>query len=1062
LPELTAPALKRTSQSLSGSLSPTLGTIYFLLFFLTNFITALSQSADYMIKSYSTDIGLAHPTVKWIARDSSGFLWIGTFDGLSRFDGNDFLTYRHTPDDPSSLPPNEARKIFVDKFNTVWILSSHVVRFDRSSEKFISYFNAEKGSPGTTGVLDISVDHDGLFCILRNDGLMCYNNKKDFFYHVSLKNRDGSEVNSPKTGLLSFDGDGNMWILSSIWLDFYKRTKARQAGYIHSGKYRINKDFFYPVSTVQPEYQIIRSQKETYLISNFGVFKLDSTRMEFIYQRIEDGNFTGCRSFICGNDKQAIYFYDAAKNKPVKISGNGALQLGTSFLEHDGSFWISGLDKNRNWIGIRHLIPLKTTFHHYFDKFNEEQTAVFAIFQDENQGFWIGTRSKEHIIHLDKDGNFDKATGFNKKINAAQTRSRLSDPNVRAIQKDRLGNLWFGFLRDYLFYIDRKSQEFIQFLPDKKRNSIIGNKTNNRQILLLNNNMLLIGGDAGMFMVNPEIPEVVKTYSLAQTNGGLYALFQDDQGSIWTGNGFSILRKFDQQLNPLDSVRLNDGLYNLEGIAGNADTLWIASMGGGLIRYITRTHAVKSYSTRDGLPHNYTYHLIPDANKNLWISTNEGLSLFNPRTEIFTNFSEIDGLRIKEFNADAGFRANDGELFFGGMGGFVGFYPDSVYKMRRASSGRLLFTDFSVSGIKREFSKPIYELDTIVLTKGDNNFQVTFAALDFNFPETIKYRYKLEGIENKWNLANSGNRHANYAGISYGRYRFLVETANESGNWSGRKVLVIMIPAFIYQTAGFNITIILLILLIIFMFLWMKYKQIRLENLRKRESLRMQALQSQLNPHFIFNALNSVSYLISHKPKETADQFVADFASLMRSFLNNSSKDFILLGAEIDSIKHYLDLEHLRIPEKFDYVIEYPEDLEIDGIEVVPSLVQPFVENAIWHGVGLLNNRKGSIVLRFSQSSPKFITCVVEDNGIGRVKAGRLKSSDYTKRQSKGVSLVHDRLNIINSMFKSNFQIITEDLCPGMDEPGTKVSIPIPVRSFQRKKRRYDTEYNNR
>ena len=470
---------------------------------------------------------------------------------------------------------------------------------------------------------------------------------------------------------------------------------------------------------------------------------------------------------------------------------------------------------------------------------------------------------------------------------------------VRAIREDALGNIWFGFLHDFLYYMPKNEQKFIQVFPDPNEIEFPVILNFNRQVLPLKDGNLMVGGDIGMMLINPVNCKIVRNFHFPFNYMGMYAAFQDEHDNIWIGNGGSILRKFDKALNFLDSVKFSNKYYNLECIAGDADTLWIASMGGGLIRYVTKNRSFKFYSTRQGLSNNYTYHILQDNQKNLWISTNEGLSVFNPRTEIFTNFSESDGLQIKEFNADAGFRADDGELFFGGMGGFTGFWPDSVYNMKMRASGRLLITNLSVSGMKKIFPKPVYQMDTIVLNQGDNNIQLTFACIEFNFPEKLNYRYRLDGVDDKWSMAKSDTRHANYAGLAPGWYRFVVEVADKKGNWSVQKKVMIHIPAYYYQTIWFKLTMAFLAVSLIALFLWMKYKQIRLDNLKKQKTLRMQSLQAQLNPHFIFNSLNSISYLFSNKPQEVADQYVADFASLMRSFLDNSSCDFILLSKEI-------------------------------------------------------------------------------------------------------------------------------------------------------------------
>lgn len=1038
-------------------ISSHLQLLFFILRFFLPIIFSLfnipvnAQQSDYLIKTYSVDNGLAHPAVKCIARDSSGFLWISTFDGLSRFDGNEFVTYRHSPDDSTSLPPNDIHTLCVGRDNTLWILSSNVVRYDRASEKFVSYLAPEKSSIPEKILFGMTSDKKGNIWVFRTNELLRYDKEHDAFIPVPVKDHNGRVFELLDPYLMNFDEKGTGWMITSDGVDCFNVVVVENIKKLelwHAAHYGLAKNDFQPAFPVPLEFNFTSSETATFLASNYGLFCLDTSKKTFlpILSIPEKKKFKGCRSFSWSDKKNTIHNYIASKNVLLTILQQDFLQLEASFFDLDGSFWFSGLDKSRNWTGLRHVILLSKAFHHYFEEVNQQKTAIFSIYHDMKKEFWVGVRSKEYIFHLTKDGKPDHIFPLSRMIDSIQTIQNLPATHVRAINVDRLGNLWFGFLHTFLFFLNGSGHDFNQFLPEKNRNLIIGNKIDNRQILSLKNGMLLIGGDIGMYLINPQNMKITRKYNFDKSNSGMYAVFQDEQGFIWTGNGRTILRKFDQDLNPLDSVRLSHDYYNLEGIAGNADTLWIASMGGGLIRYITKTRSGKFYSTRDGLSHNYTYHLFPDSHNNLWISTNEGLSAFNPRTEIFTNFSETDGLRVKEFNSDAGFRAADGELFFGGIGGFVGFYPDSIYKMKKEAIGRLLITNVNVSGIKKLFLYPVYEMDTIVLGLGENNLQLTFACLDFNFPEKINYRYKLEGIDNKWSMTKSNNRHANYAGLTPGWYRFVVEVADKTGNWSVQRALTINIPAYLYQTFWFKLSMIFLVFSLVALILWMKYKQIRLINLKRQETLRMQSLQAQLNPHFIFNSLNSISFLISSQPQEVADQYVADFATLMRGFLDNSSRDFIVLCEEIESIEHYLELEHLRLHDKFDYRIEYPPGLETEAIEVVPSLVQPFIENSIWHGVGLLRERKGTIVVRFVQTSPRFILCTVEDDGIGRVKADLLKSLDYRKRQSKGVRLVLDRIKIINLLYKTDYQVVIEDLVPGAEETGTKVTIPLPVR----------------
>lgn len=213
-----------------------------------------------------------------------------------------------------------------------------------------------------------------------------------------------------------------------------------------------------------------------------------------------------------------------------------------------------------------------------------------------------------------------------------------------------------------------------------------------------------------------------------------------------------------------------------------------------------------------------------------------------------------------------------------------------------------------------------------------------------------------------------------------------------------------------------------------------------------QQNLRLESLRGQLNPHFIYNSLNSINYFISKSDRENTNQYIADFARLMRAILNNSSADFIPLNKEIEAVSDYLKLENMRFSDKFDFEIEVNPDLEIENIEVAPTMLQPFIENSIWHGVRYLEGRKGSIVVRFGEIHEKFLLCTVEDDGIGRRLSSERKSIDQKKRRSRGISIIMDRIAILNLMNKSNCRILIEDLYPKREESGTKVIIELPVR----------------
>jgi sensor histidine kinase YesM len=200
-----------------------------------------------------------------------------------------------------------------------------------------------------------------------------------------------------------------------------------------------------------------------------------------------------------------------------------------------------------------------------------------------------------------------------------------------------------------------------------------------------------------------------------------------------------------------------------------------------------------------------------------------------------------------------------------------------------------------------------------------------------------------------------------------------------------------------------------------------------------------------MNPHFIFNSLNSINYFISNNDKLSANRYIADFSRLIRRILSNMGSDFVNFSEEISSIKDYLEIEHLRFGDKFEYEIDISGIEEPDPLMVFPGLIQPFIENAIWHGVRALDNRKGVIKLRLTLNGMDCIKCLVEDDGIGRKRSGEMKSH-FENHNSRGISIVMERLQIISKIRDRNYTLEITDLYPEESETGTRVEIDIPVK----------------
>jgi hypothetical protein len=520
-----------------------------------------------------------------------------------------------------------------------------------------------------------------------------------------------------------------------------------------------------------------------------------------------------------------------------------------------------------------------------------------------------------------------------------------------------------------------------------------------------------------------------------------------DENTWWIGINKSRLIHYDNNFNEIGRYTFGAGVFNIEDIVhGDNNDLWLAQLGGGLVHFDKTSEKYKIYTTADGLSNNTCYGMLKDEKGNLWISTNHGISRFNPKTGQFRNFGYEDGLKIDEFNSDNTYQAPDGEMFFAGMGGVVSFYPDSISDIVKDKvSWPLVLTDFKVSGITRYFSKAVYECDTVQLKKGDNNFQLSFACLDFRNAEKIKYRYRLLPQDGEFTHVDYRHRTINYSGLSPGTYQLEVEATNENGEWSSKKSLLIKIPKFYYQTIGFRLFIIGLFIVIFAYFIYSYNRRLRIKARQKQDELKLESLRGQMNPHFIFNSLNSINYFIAQNDRLSANRYIADFSRLVRSFLGNLSSEFIPFSKELEMLKDYLQLEHLRFGDKFEYELEIDPGIQADEIYVFPGMVQPFVENAIWHGVRGIEGRKGFVRISFS-FKVDYLQATIEDDGIGR-KLAEIRKNNLPGKISKGIGIVLERLKIANHLYKKNFRINITDLFPDREETGTVVKIDIPVKT---------------
>ncbi|MGH2645215.1 MAG: histidine kinase, partial [Chitinophagaceae bacterium] len=400
------------------------------------------------------------------------------------------------------------------------------------------------------------------------------------------------------------------------------------------------------------------------------------------------------------------------------------------------------------------------------------------------------------------------------------------------------------------------------------------------------------------------------------------------------------------------------------------------------------------------------------------------------------------GLQSDEFDEMSAYKNKDGMLFFGGIYGINKIDPSNI----RPDTLPVPVHVSDVEVLSAGMEKNIFPGDqhSFTFSYRENMLLFQFSALNFVSPQFDQYRYRLSGLNNQW--TNAGNRRSViYSEVPPGKYTFQVNAINEDGVWNKYpySVTIIINPPF-WKTLWFKLLVGLICLLILYGIYELRLNAIKKKGREKIEKaalnqkilqLEKMALQAQMNPHFIFNSLNSIkAYILSNKSEE-AIEYLNDFAALIRKILQNSKKEKIPLSEELDAIDHYVKLEERRLKKKIVLQININQDDLISDVLIPPLIIQPFIENAIWHGIRSKEG-DGEISITIHRENGVLLVTIT-DNGVGREKAKALRNGNF-KMQSMGVSITQERLSYFNKSTIENVEY--EDL---PDHQGTKVNLWI-------------------
>ncbi len=790
-------------------------TIILILTFVTN---ASAQT----IKFFSSDRDLSNSMITAIAQDRSGLVWIATEDGLNRFDGLNFVTYRNRQNDPGSLLSSFVRTLYVDKSGRLWVgCINGLMLFDADKNAFneiMLYRDTMRLRPHVTSIIENS--GGDIMVATSGQGLI-----------VVKKGQSTGHADMRLIPRLSSE------FLEFIYEDFYGRL------WIGTENQGLN---LYNPSTNELTLFKHQPTKEGSISSNYITSIMEDYRRNIFIGTVN----SGLNQFIETNNSFRV----------IPVSGASPYDMRVASLFAD--------DKNNLWVGtsgqglwrFNHQTETLQPHNIASTRFDVDKSKIHAITKDHEGNLWLGVFLKGVIFIPGKTNNFNTIT-----YQQFSERS-IGSGCITAIAQDPSGLMWVGTDTDGIYQIDHLRNQISNFqINSRLRESLPVSVTS----LMFDQKGILWAGTSldGFFSFNPKTGESrffknQPDNDNSLSNNKVQCISQDRQGNLWIGTSGGGLNKFDpatglftrfkhdpNNSNTLCNNWVNNVFCDSEGLiwigtynrvsvynpktgtfgmlgTGNgmlpnnivyfinedsAGNIWFGT-NHGLARHNKQTNSSEFFSKDQGLTNNVITAFLEDNNKQLWISTHQGISCLSIVDGSVVNYFVHDGLQGNEFRRKAAYRTKKGELFFGGINGLTWFVPEQIHRDQHIPE--VYLTDLIVQnnsvpigqkvGNRVILKKSIEKTDTLKLSWQHKNFNIEFSTIGFSNPERITYQYRLLGFDDNWVSTGTTNRRATYTNLKPGRYIFEVRAANTANYSNARRLVVLITPPW-WETWWFKI-----------------------------------------------------------------------------------------------------------------------------------------------------------------------------------------------------------------------------------------------------------------
>lgn len=852
----------------SRSLSKFIGLAFFCL--LLPFTTQ-AQLLNLEFESFNAAKGMSQNLVYAIAQDKNGYIWIGTDDGLNRFDGYEFKIFKHIAGDSTSIPANSIRALCLAPDSSIWIgTNDGLCRYIPKTESFaqypIDYTDPTKLSGSS--VSDIKIHPDGSIWISYiGDGINVIRPNESKVMHYTVNGVAPHKFQNDLVSATLLLPNGDVLVATLEGLEVIDPS-----GEVLTRETMLLK---YPwVDQINPSMRSLVMSKDQHTLwigtELQGLYAIDlkTNEVKNFNKTNSDLDFNAILSIyedsrgVLWVGSEAVYLFD--KKKGTLVSYNeygiqGSIEVRNPiysiYEDRDHNIWMGTFR-----MGVLKYNPTDTRILHYHTNQGEgsiKNNEILSFTQEENGNMWIATGGAGLYKLNDDLKSFDEAP-----VNPI-----LSSLSVKIVQKDSKGNLWLGTWEGGLMRYNTQKNNLEIYNPDKKNlNSwhiwdIQEDSIGNLWLGTLRDGLCYFNTTTKAYTYYAS--NAADPTSLV--NNDIMALLIDSKKNLWvgTGNGVSVMyageRKFHNlTVNSGIGITSDIVLCLYEDLEGN---IWIGTNGGGINIVSKDLKLIRKLSQADGLPSPTVAAIQPDNHNNLWISTYNGLAKIDAKTLTITEVPQIIGLQGREFLPRSSYRSKDGKLFFGGVNGFNLFHPDSLvfnpihekviltalYVRNQEMQPGVLFDGRNI------LDRSITETAKIQLNHEDYSFTVNFSPLTYNWQNSLHFAYMLENFDHDWQYAGADRRFVHYTSLAPGEYILKIKASFDGKHWpdEARTLRIIVKPAW-WNTTWFRALMFLAIVICVYLLVkirlrFMQHQQAKLSKLVAIRTTELQTSYSEIN-----------------------------------------------------------------------------------------------------------------------------------------------------------------------------------------------------------------------